>query len=523
MTLSSESILATNPGGSADAGAESRKSKLVRSGATTVAGQCANVLITTGSTVILARMLDPADFGLLAMVFSLIVFIGTFRDFGLPMAALQSRDLDHRQSSALFWINLWITLAVGLLMILMAPLLAWFYGDARLVLLTAVMSAGVVVPALANQHEAMLTRQLRFIWLVKLDLSFLVAGSVAAICLAAAGAGYWALVAQFLIWQVGRGAAVWVVSGWTPARFGEVRGSWQHVRHLVSVGAHLTGFRVVSHAGRDLDRVLVGYIGGAHTMGLYDAALRWARLPLHQIYTPLLGVAVAGLSHVRDDAEAYRRTVRAITTPVLGFSVPILAYAAVAADALIMVLLGAKWLESIPLFRALCVGTVALAALKTTKWLYVATGNTKRQFHWALFSSPLFAIAIATGSFFGAQGVAVGYAVTQWLLLVPGLAYCLHGSPVTLPLYIRILARPLTASTLAAAAAWLLGRHYNLENHLAQLLLTGPAFVLVYATTWLALPGGRQAALDMKQLIRTLRPGARWTAKAFAGAATNGP
>lgn len=482
-----------------------RRTRLARSAVATIGGQLATLGITVATTMVLARLLEPADFGRYAMVYTLIVFIGSFRDFGLPMAALQSRDLDHLRSSALFWLNLRITTGVTLFLIAMGPALAWFYGEPGLVALTAAMSVGVLAAALANQHEAALTRQLRFGALVAWDAGCALAGSVAAVGLAAAGAGHWALAAQFILWQVGRAAGIWIVSGWIPAapsRLGEAR---RQIGSIVSFGAYLTGYRVLSHAARDLDRVLVGYIGGAPALGLYDSAFKWARLPFQQIYTPLLGVTVAALSHARDDAASFCRNARAILTPVLGLTVPALAFGALAGEPLILVLLGPKWTGAIPIFRWLCVGTIAFAALKTTKWLYVATGHTRRQFRWGLVSSPLFAAAVALGAAFGAEGVAIGFAAANWLLLVPGLAYCLRGTPLGLVDYAALFARPLLASAAAAALAWLVGRTLAVEGQLARLLATAPAFGVAYAGAWLLIPGGTDAARDVAEVIRSVR------------------
>lgn len=482
-----------------------RKTKLARSGIATVIGQFSTIAISTGATIIMARLLDPADFGLVAMVQALILFIGSFRDFGLPMAALQSRDLDHLQSSALFWTNLPITIGVTLFMILMGPVLSWFFGAPELTLLTAVMSIGVLAPALANQHEALLTRQLRFGALVAWDAGFLIVGVVSAIGLALLGAGYWALAAQFIVWQVGRAVSVWIVTGWMPASLRAAREARRQIRQLLSFGAYLTGYRVIAHAGRDIDRVLVGYVGGPQALGLYDAAFRWARLPIQQLYTPLLGVAVAALSTVREDAAAYRRHVRLILTPVFSLSIPVLIYAAIAADALILLLLGPKWSGAIPLFRALCIGTTALAASKTMKWLYVSLGETKRQFRWGLFYAPIFALCIAVGASYGAEGAAIAYAVAQWGLLLPGLAYCLHGSPLRLDQFLHILARPLAAALIAGGFAWAVGLEYGNAHHLLQLTIKAGLFFPLYAAVWLLMPGGRTALQDSLALITSLR------------------
>jgi PST family polysaccharide transporter len=477
-----------------------QKAALVRSGAVTITGQLASLVVTAGSTMVLARLLQPRDFGLLAMVYSLTSFIASFRDFGLPMAALQSRDMDDARASALFWINLRVTMGVTLFMLAMGPVLAWFYGERRLVLLTTVLTAGVFAAALANQHQALLTRRMRFGTLVALDFVALAAGSIVAIALALYGAGYWALAAQFIIWQTGRSAAIWILSGWRPSGFRAAAEVREQIRPMISFGAYLTGYRMLTHLGRDLDRIVVGYVSGPYTLGLYDSAFRWARMPLEQLYTPLLAVMVAGLSRAREDAKAYRRTAKAALLPVLTISLPAVVYVALESEPIVLVLLGPNWQPAIPLLRWLSIATVAIAVLKTTKWLYLSMGDTKRQLRWGLFSFPVKVAAIVMGASVSATGVAIGVAAANWLLVLPGLAYCLKGSPLRVRDYVRILGRPAFASCVAGSAVLAIAPGLP-ADHFVELLVTAVVFGLTYIAAWLLVPGGWSAAVDMATLV----------------------
>jgi PST family polysaccharide transporter len=342
---------------------------------------------------------------------------------------------------------------------------------------------------------------MRFGTLAALDLVALTAGSIVAIVLAVKGASYWALAAQFIIWQTGRSAAIWVLSRWRPSGFRAAAAVREQIQPLISFGAYLTGYRMLTHLGRDLDRIVVGYVSGPYTLGLYDSAFRWARMPLEQLYTPLLAVMVAGLSHAREDAKAYRRTAKAALLPVFTISLPAVGYIALESEPIVLVLLGPKWLAAIPLLRWLSIATLAIALLKTTKWLYLSMGDTKRQFRWGVFSSPVKVAAVVVGASVSATGVAIGVAVANWLLVLPGLAYCLKGSPLRLRDYARILSRPALATCAAGLAVLAIAPRLR-GDPLVELLVTAVVFGLTYVAAWLLLPGGRGAALDMANLIR---------------------
>ena len=428
------------------------------------------------------------------------------------MATVQQEEVSSRQVGALFWLNARLNVAVALFMMAMAPVLAWFYGEARVVPITLVMAVGVFGLGLAAQHQSLLTRQMRFGALTTIEVGAAALGAGAGIGAALAGAGYWALVLQFLVTSLVTTVAVWRACDWRP-RWADRRRKGADLRSMLSFGSYYTGFSVLTHIGRNLDRVLVGYISGAAAMGLYDRAYRWSLFPLNQLYTPLMSVAVAGLSRVQDDAARFRAYYRRGLLPVFALSMPVLAFALVEARAVILVLLGDQWLAAIPLFRLLCLAAFMETMNKVTKWLYLAQGQTERQFRWGLVYTPVMIAAVAIGANWGALGIAIGFTAGTTLLTYPTVAYCLKGVPLTLRDFGGIVWRPALAAAVAAGALYAVRPLLpEAGNALVALLITLPAFSALYAVCWIALPGGRAATRDVLRLLHELRPGRKRSA-----------
>src|SRR5687767_5349859 len=158
------------------------KGRSVRGGAVTLLNRAGNFVITTATTVFLARLLDPADFGLLAMVFAMTGFIQIFRDMGLSTATLQRETITHDQVSTLFWINTALGAAISVLSaVVLAPLVAWFYGEPRLYAVTAVMGLTFLLSGLNCQHGALLRRRMQFGLLTAVELSSLALGGLAGV------------------------------------------------------------------------------------------------------------------------------------------------------------------------------------------------------------------------------------------------------------------------------------------------------------------------------------------------------
>ena len=178
----------------ADIGRRSR-----RGGTVLLAAQALRVLGQMATLAVLARLLPPSAFGLLAMVASLGALLELVKDFGLSAATIQKEGISQAQVSALFWINAAVgaLLAIGLL--LGAPALARFYGQPELEAITQWLALGFVLSGLTVQHWALLRRQMRFGAIASVETLADFAGFTAAIGLALAGQGYWALVVQRLV------------------------------------------------------------------------------------------------------------------------------------------------------------------------------------------------------------------------------------------------------------------------------------------------------------------------------------
>src|ERR1700728_1040813 len=142
--------------------------------------QVAKVIVQFGSVVILSRLLSPADFGLVAMVAPLYGLALIFQDFGLGHATVQSAQVTPAQSSALFWLNIAVSLCLAVPLIFGAPLVGWFYHDERLVALTRSFAVVIVVGAWGAQPPALLTRSIRFRYLAPPDATAALAGFLGA-------------------------------------------------------------------------------------------------------------------------------------------------------------------------------------------------------------------------------------------------------------------------------------------------------------------------------------------------------
>lgn len=483
----------------------------VRSGLIALGARAGQALIQLIAVVILARVLTPADFGIIAYVVPVAILAVTVTSGALQSAVIHHDELDHAQAVALFRVAAMVNLGICVLLGLAAPLMAMFYNEPRVTTVTIVWAVIIYALSLAAVPEALMKRQMRFGAVMGAYLVGLALGAGVGIAMAFAGAGYWALFVQVASPPVARGAWVWYSSGWWPSarRAPDLetdQGSRDIAAGLTAMRRYwtgLAGFRVVSWAGDQLDRVLVGFTGSAAVLGFYDGARRWGWYPLTELIIALGDVAVSSFSRVRQDAIAYRTWVRNGILPVLALPLPLIAFIFVAADEVVLVLLGGQWLPAVPYVRLMCVAAFTAAPNRLTPWLYLSLGRTGRQLRWALFQTGITILALLVGTMWGPLGIATAFAVSTCLLSWPGVAWAVHDSPVTLGDMARIVAGPSFAALAAAVAlAFARGLVPVATLPIVRVALESVGYGVAFIVIWLILPGGRTAVRDAIASIR---------------------
>lgn len=418
------------------------KERSVRGGIVTIAAQACKFILSIGSTMVLARLLTPKDFGLIAMVTAVTNFMLTFKNMGLSMATVQREEIDHSQISTLFWINVVISIAIMLLTAAFAPAIAWFYGKPQLIWVTLALAGTFIFGGLTIQHQALLRRQMRFVVLSAIEVTSVSLGITAAIISAWYGVGYWALVVMQIVTTITTTIGVWSMCGWRPGL--PVRHSG--VRSMLAFGGNLTGFNLLNYFARNLDNVLIGRYWGSQQLGLYAKAYQLLLLPLQQINAPITSVAIPTLSRLQDDPERYRRYYCNAISLIAFVTTPLIAVMAALSDEIILILLGNQWLGASAIFKVLAFAALMQPFGSATGWVYISLGQTRRMMQWALISVPLYILSFVIGIRWGTIGVATSYTICVYLLLFPMFYFAFKYSPIKVVDIIKSTWRPVTIS-----------------------------------------------------------------------------
>lgn len=475
----------------------------VRGGAVTVGAQVLKIVMQFAVTIVLARLLKPEAFGLVAMVAVVLTFLETFKDLGLSAATVQRATITHREVSTLFWINAGLGMVAALAMVPLAPLLAWFYGEPELSSITLALGIGFALSGLSTQHLALLRRQMRFSVLASIQMGAEIIGMAAALFAAYEGAGYWALILQRIVWAACMALGGWAFCGWRPGWPGRLA----EVRPLLGFGGYVTGSNLASLLVRNMDQVLIGWYWGATPLGLYDRAYKILLLPINNLNAPLFSVAMPALSRLVGDPERYRRTYLGMVEKLSMVTMPCAALLVAAPDLVVQLLFGPQWAAATPI-----VGWLGLAALYqpvsyTCSWLFMTQNRTAEMFRWGLISSSLLAISIVVGLPFGAEGVAASFAISGLAVRMPALFWAVgRQGPVRSLDIVKTMIPSIVASGLVVAVVVALRRlpAFDGAGLGSALALVGLAAAVVTIASFVCLPQSRRALADFRAMTAML-------------------
>lgn len=470
------------------------KRKSVRGGIVAVCGQGARFLLQTGTTMLLARLLSAEDFGLQGMAAVLISFLGLFSDGGLGAATVQRLDVTEEQVSTLFWINVAVGGALAAFSAALAPLLVAFYGEPRLYWITVVLGVAFIFSGLAAQHRAMIMRNMRFATLAKIDVLSLAVSSGAGVVVALLGGRYWALVAIWVVNSIVGAVGVWLADPWIPGPPRRKCG----VLSLLHFGWMSSCSNLMVFLAWNADNILLGRFWGADALGLYGRAYQLATLPIHQLNGAISGVAFSALARIQNDPDRLAASFLRGFSIIVSLTVPVTICCALFADEIVVVLLGAKWIEAAPIFRLLAPTALAFALVNPLSWLVMSTGRIGRALSMTTATTPVVILGIVLGLSHGPTGVALGYSSAMVLLVLPIVAWSKHGTSITWADLLKATRQPLLAG-LVAGAVGLIGK-ILLGGMLAPLpyLVVGAGLVLgVYGWVLLIAMGQKHLYVDL--------------------------
>lgn len=462
-------------------------------------------VIQIASMAVLARLLHPTDFGLIAMGTTAISLLLIVSDCGLTMASTQRRTINTIQLSQLFWLNLAGGVLFAAVAIAISPLLVVLYGDRRVIGVIVGLSFMLLATAVGAQHEAILRRRLRYGFISAIGVASMALGVLCGIVFALLGFGYWSLVALQVFTVVTRTAFLWVGTRWrpmSPRRDANIRG-------LVLYGGKYVPTQLLDYCTNWIDGILIGVTGGAFELGIYRKGRNIAMMPVEQLRRPSGRMAISSLSRLQDDLGEFQRFYLYAVALLCLVALGVVGLLVAEAPTIVIVLLGPQWVGAIPILRWLSLAAVVSALGVANDWLLIPRGEVTTLLGLRIIRLVIVIVALIVGSRWGTVGVAAAYGIGSSFSIVLELIWGTARRGLRRRSVVGALARPLVAAVIAAITTLYVTTEPSLVWFLAELVLYALVFLAVYAT----LPGGwavlRRALRATSELIVSKSVGIR--------------
>ena len=372
-------------------------------------------LLQVLSLVVFARLLTPDDFGLFAILMIFVNFLLMFADMGTAAALIHIKNPSQKLLSSVFFFNLLIGMTLCLLLVLLSGPIALFFENPPLKELLGLISINFVIVSLGIVQKARYEKELDFKNLTLIESASVLVGITAGIAAAFKGLGVYSLVIQTLTTSTLAVLLIWIIAKWRPLFYF----SLSDIKSIWGYTANLSAFNFVNYFARNADNFLIGKFLSSSALGVYSLAYSIMLYPLQNISRVLLRILFPAFSHIRDDNEKFKKAYLRTIFFIALVSFPVMVGLIVTADTLVAILFGDKW-ENLAVILMILAPVGILQSIGTTNGsIYMAKGNTKLLLKVGIWSTIVTVIFFIGGIFFGVEGVALSYLLSNLLLFYP--------------------------------------------------------------------------------------------------------
>lgn len=362
--------------------------------------------------IVMARLLVPADFGIVGMALLFTSLITVLFSLGLGTAIIQNQDIGQKTYSTVFWINLSIGWIAAIIVFSFSSVVGDYFGQPNLTNVLRFMSINFLFGSFSSVPIGLLSKRMQFkkqgiATLLSMAISF----PFGVIC-AYFGHGYWSIVYANTFQILLASLFVWKASGWTPSLYFSI----ESVKPIFGFGIYKSVTAVASFFIRNIDYFIIGKVLGAEALGIYTIAFTLARSPAQKIRNIIGLVAFPAFAQIQGELERLRRNYYNISRIVILILLPISLTLLLFAKEFIQLLYGEKWIQSIPIVQILVLYTVMKGIGHLTQAVLMSLGKAKYVFYLFITESLILACLAYSGVRYGLNGVAVAVVVSAALV-----------------------------------------------------------------------------------------------------------
>ncbi len=457
------------------------KQRVINGSFWTIFSNISSNAVSFAVTVVLARLLTPEDFGIVAISAVFIGVVTLFQDLGMGSAIIQRRNIDDDYLATSFSVSLISGIAIAVVLGAASPFVAYFYGKDILKYILLFSTIGFLLSPFTTIHTTLLTKELEFRKLALVNILSQVVSGVISVALALLGYGVWSLVVGKVVSQPLLMPLIWKLVKWRP-RLKLVKKCFND---LFGFGSNLLGFNIIHYISRNSDNLIIGKYLGAQALGYYSVAFNLMLKPLPLISWSIGKVLFPVFSTMQDDLERTRRLYLKVIRTISLITFPMMAGLIMVADEFILTAYGAQWAPAALPLKLLCVVGILQSVGTTGGVIYISQGRPDLNFKIGALSSALAVASFIIGIRWGLIGLIIGYAIVSFPIFFLSQHFANRLIGLTMPEFLRSLA-PATVCSLIMTAALFTVRYANLASFHMKIGTALLVFVLTGVVSYIA-------------------------------------
>ena len=428
--------------------------------------------------IILARLLTPEDFGLIAMLAIFFSISSSLVESGFTHALIRESEISEDDKTTVFYINVVTSVLLYILLWFSSPSIASFFNQPELVWLTRVMALDILFRSLIIVQRAVLTQSLKFKLLSSINISISVATGVIAIFFAYNGFGVWALAIKYFLSSLLTAIIIFVVNPWFPkGKFNK-----DSFNRLFGFGSKLMITGIFNITFYNIYNIVIGKLFSPAILGFYNMSFNLSRQPVTTVLIALQQVTYPILSKTKDNLNHLKLSHQRILKLFTFINTPLILILAFTAEPLVKTMLGEKWINSVPFLQLLCISAFALHINALSKDILKILGKGNLYMKISIFSKFVTIIAIVIGYQFGIWGLIVGSIIAEIIEAVVSMSFIANHIKYSFKHQIKDILRIILLSVPLATMLYFLNT-MNFNNDVIKLLTMGFVGLITYLST----------------------------------------
>src|SRR3990170_3444421 len=465
------------------------KNKIISGSFWTVFSNIASQLVTFTVTIVLARLLTPGDFGVVAISSVFVGVIILFQDLGMGAAIIQRQHIDDDYLSTSFTVSLLAGVLLAALLALSSSFIADFYNERILRDILLVSSLGFILSPFTSIHTTLLSKRLEFKKLSLINFGNHALSGLISVVLAFMGYGVWSMVLGKILSQPVVIPAVWRIVKWTP----RPRIVKRCFLDLFGYSSNLLGFNLLNFFARNLDNLIIGKYLGTQPLGYYSVAYNLMLKPLQLISWSMGKVLFPLFSTIQNDLERTRAVYLTLLRSISLVTFPMMTGLFMVAEEFILSVYGTRWEPAILPLKLLCIVGAVQSIGTVGGIIFNSQGRPDLTLKIGIFSSSLIVVAFITGINWGLLGLIYAYIAVTVPVFLTGQYFANRLIGIRMLAIFKSLAPSAACSAVMVAALagskWMwTSLSLDIEYVLIALIMTGIATYLVFASRVLKVP-----------------------------------